>query len=201
MATTLYRHAMWDTPWRVNPSRSGGRFNAPGDLVQYWSTHPMGPAAEMLRAEGIRDLEDLPHLRLRLWAATLDLEPVVEIGFDQAASHGLEPAQLIAEDYTPTRLLAERMRVAGAEGFAVPSAALPGTHTVVLLGARLSFPFLMDPLDPEQVRTAHIADSPPLPDVLPHVRQRGATHEAFETWSRTGTTPVFRDPPTSRTTH
>ena len=195
---TVYRHASWDTPWRVNPSRSAGRYNVAGELVQYWCTHPLGPAAEMSRAHGISRPEELADLRLRMWAATTDLDGLTRVTFDDAAEHGIHPESLVAEDYTATQALARRLRASGSPGLVVPSAALPGTTNVVLFGPRILSPYLWEPIDPEQVPTAHIADAAPPPEVYPLVRHRGTDHESWVEWMQTGRAVVFIDPPVSR---
>lgn len=201
MRRTLYRHAAWDTPWRVNPSRSAGRYNARGDLVQYWCTHPLGPAAEMIRADGCTSLDVLLDVRLRLWAANATLDALVEVTFSNATEHGIEASQLVGEDYAPTQALAWRLRRDGAKGMIVPSAALPGTQNVVFFGPKVLFPYLHEPIDPEQVPTAHIADSSPADEVLSHVRHRGAEHVGLSTWEETGVAPTFIDPSVDRHEH
>lgn len=199
MRRTLYRHAAWDTPWRVNPNRSPGRYNADGDPpVQYWSTHPLGPAAEMVRVEGVTSTEHLRDVRLRLWAAQVITDAFIEVDFDNAADHGIDPEALVGEDYRPTQALARRLRLDGAEGLLAPSAALPGTQTAVVFGPRLLFPYLYEPIDVEQVPTAHIADPSPPAEVLSHVRHRGDPHAGLSTWRGHGSTAPLLDPPVDR---
>jgi hypothetical protein len=190
---------MWDTPWWANPNRSPGRYHALGDPpVQYWCTHPLGPAAEFLRWQGPLAQDDVGDVRLRLWAAVAEDDRLVAVDFDNADEFGLDPADLVAEDYGPTQALAQRVRSAGAVGMIVPSAALPGTHVVVMFGPRLLFPYLSEPIDQEQVPTAHVADSELPGEVVARVRWRGAPHGAIEEWSRVGRVAPFVDPPIVR---
>lgn len=199
MLQTLYRHAAWDTPWWVNPNRSPGRYHAPGGPpVQYWCTHPLGPAAELLRGQGLHQHEDLTEVRLRLWAARVEIQDLEQVGFDDAAGHGIEPAALVADDHDATQALAQRLREQGAPGLIAPSAALPGTEIVVLFGPKVLFPYLLEPIDVEQVPTGHAADSFPPAEVAPAVRHRGEPHAGLEVWQRTGTTEPFLDPPLPR---
>lgn len=195
---TVYRHASWDTPWRVNPSRSAGRYNAAGELVQYWCTHPLGPAAEMSRAHGISQPDEIGDLRLLMWAASVDLDGFAHVTFDNATEHGIDPESLVAENYRATQDLARRLRESGFPGLVVPSAALPGTSNAVLFGPRVLSPYLHEPFDPEQVSTAHIADTAPAIEVSALVRRRGADHDTFVTWQQTGRAPAFVDPPVPR---
>ncbi len=200
MATIVYRHAQWDSPWWVSPNRSAGRYNRASDQVtQYWCVHPLGPAAELLRWSGRALADDLDTVRLRLWAARLDTAALPSVTFDNAGSFGVSAEQLVSDDFRPTQDLAERLRREGHEGFSAPSAALPGTEVVVLFGPRLLAPYLLEPVDPEQqVPTAHVAESLVATEVVPAVRWRGSKHAALEEWRRTGTYSAWQDPPVPR---
>lgn len=194
-----YRHAAYDTPWRVNPSPRAGRFHrALEQPVQYLCLHPLGPAAEMLRHHFTPDTvdEDLATLRLNLWAVAVDDAGVTEVTFDNALVHGIAPEDLVGEDYTLTQEWADRLREPGVAGVTVPSAALPGTDNLVLFGPRVLHPYLANPLDPAiEVRTGHLSDAARSPvEVVDQVRWIGDRHSALETWTATGTIPLFLDP-------
>ncbi len=61
-----YRFASWDTPLWINENRSEARFNRVGDPpTQYLCLHPLGPHAELLRSQGIRDAHELADVRMR----------------------------------------------------------------------------------------------------------------------------------------
>lgn len=194
-----YRHAAYDTPWRAFPSGRDGRFHrARFDTAQYWSLHPLGPAAEILR----RDLGprgDPDEVLLDLWAASIDVEGVHSIGFDECAAYGIAPEELVGDDYLPTRALADRLRAEGAAGLIAPSAALPGTDTLVLFGARLIASYLTDPVDPVECPTGHLsAAARPAAEVAPLVRWLGTPHAALKDWRLSGTYRVLKDPLASR---
>jgi hypothetical protein len=193
---TAFRHAAWDTPWWVNPNRNAGRYNRAGDPpTQYWCLHPLGPAAELLRALGPMPEEDLATIRLRLWAARVEIQDLPEVTFDNAGEFGVTAESLVAEDHESSQDLAQRMRDEGRPGLVAPSAALPGTRLLVLFGPRLLFPYLLDPVDPEdQVPTAHAAESLVPEEVVPFVRRRGGAHATLDDWRVTGASPVWRDP-------
>jgi hypothetical protein len=77
----------------------------------------------------------------------------------------------------------------------VPSAALPGTHNLILFGARVLNPFLSKPLTPEEIPTGHLTDGARAPaKVAPHVRWFGAPHKAAEQWKTTRDHEPFDDP-------
>jgi RES domain len=193
-----YRHAAWDTPWWVSPNRSAGRFNRPLEVpTQYLCLHPLGAAAEWLRHLGRDAAADLDLMYMRLWAATVDLHDLVRVSFGNAADFGLEPDELISDDYEPTQVLARRLRDAGTPGLVAPSAALPGTEIAVLFGPRVLAPYFFAPVDPlDQVATAHVAErSKPADEVVPFVRWFGEDHAGLQEWRATGTVRVLADPP------
>lgn len=81
----------------------------------------------------------------------------------------------------------------------VPSAALPGTHNLILFGARVLNPFLGAPLTPEEIPTGHLSDGARSPEeVAPHVRWFGTPHKAAEQWKATGNYDLFDDPIATR---
>lgn len=60
------------------------------------------------------------------------------------------------------------------------------------------FPYLYEPIDVEQVPTAHIADPSPPAEVLSHVRHRGDPHAGLSTWHGHDSTAPLLDPPVDR---
>jgi hypothetical protein len=132
---------------------------------------------------------------LNLWTAIVDIDNVKRVDFEDCHAYGLTPDQLVGDNYGPTQRLADDIRADGAVAMIVPSAALPGTHTLILFGVRLLYPFLWEPIDPEQIRTGHLTDGarPPV-EVRDHVRWIGAAHKAVEQWKATTRYDVFDDP-------
>lgn len=199
MRLTVYRHAAYDTPWRVLPSARGGRFHRPGqDTVQYASLHPLGPGAEMLRHHVGPDGD--PHqVLLNLWTAAIDVGDVAWVDFGDCRSYGRTADELVGDDYRPTLELADTVRAAGAAAMIAHSAALPGAYNVILFGARLAHPFLWEPIMPEEIPTGHLSDGArPAAEVTAHVRWFGTPHAAAEQWKRTGSYDKFDDPIATR---
>jgi hypothetical protein len=194
--TTAYRLAAWRRPLRTEPSRLAGRFHrATEDCpTQYACLHPLGPWAEFLRATGLRGPEQLALVRQRTWALQHDLSRLARIGFAEAAEHGLEPADLVADDHAACHALADRLRAAGAPGAVVPSAALPGTDNVVLFGPRVPSPYGLSPVGRVDVPASLTADGgrPPV-GLLEAVRRPGGPHAALDAW-RAGRPFRFREP-------
>jgi hypothetical protein len=199
MKLTVFRHASYDSPWWALPSPRTGRFHRAGSgTVQYLSLHPLGPAAEMLR-HNIGPGGNPDDLRLNLWVAALDLDNVARVDFDECAAYGISPDELVGDDYTRTQALADIVRGSGAPAMTVPSAALPGTHTLVVFGVRVLHSFLGARFSPEEVPTGHLSDAAAAPaEVAAHVRWFGEPHRAAEQWKTTGSYDAFDDPIATR---
>jgi hypothetical protein len=199
MKLTAFRHAAYDSPWWVLPSSREGRFHRAGqDTVQYLSLHPLGPAAEMLR-HNVGPRGDPDDVVLNLWAAVVELDHVKRIDFDDCETYGRAADELVADDYGATHDLADAVRESGAPAMIVPSAALPGTHNLIVFGVRLLHPFLWEPLIPEEIPTGHLTDGArAAAEVAGHVRWLGTPHAAAEQWKATGTYDLFDDPMATR---
>lgn len=199
MRLTVFRHASYDSPWWAFPSSRAGRFHrARTDTVQYLSLHPLGPAAEMLRHH-VGPSGNPDDVVLNLWAAVVDVDDVRRVDFDDCAGYGLTAEELVGDDYARTQGLAEHLVRTGATAMIVPSAALPGTHNLILFGVRVLNPFLSVPFTPDEVPTGHLADAArPPAEVAPHVRWFGAAHRAVQQWKATGSYDLFDDPTAAR---
>lgn len=194
---TAWRLANWDTPLWVGPNRRAGRYNRAGeDPTQYLCLHPWGPWAELLRWENRTTPADAADLRGRVWSVRVLLpDPPRVLGFEDAAGLGVSPDDLVAEDHTVCQELADQARRDGELAMIVPSAALPGTRTLVLLGARVLIPWQLEPIDADvDVPAAVTADraGPPVA-LLAHVRWRGSPHAGLDAW-RTGAGTDFLEP-------
>lgn len=199
MRFTAFRHAAYDTPWWAFPSSREGRFHRAGeDTVQYLSLHPVGPAAEMLRHHVGPD-GDPDDVVLNLWAAAVEIDDVTRVDFADCERYGHTADDLVGDDYTATHALGDAVRASGATAMVVPSAALPGTHNLVLFGVRLLHPFLWEPLMPEEIPTGNLTDGArAAAEVVSHVRWFGTAHTAAEQWKTTGAYDLFDDPMASR---
>lgn len=183
----VFRLSNYDTPFPPAPSRRDGRFSVEGDaLANYWCLHPHGPWAERIRWEGIADAEQAAQLRGRVWAARIEVPDPLVVGFDDAPTHDLTAAELVADDLRPCQRAAGRWREDGVETVIVPSAALPGTDNLVIFGQRLPVAWLGPVIDPDlDVPSSLVADqgAPPL-DVVDHVRHYGMAHPGVRAHSR-----------------
>jgi hypothetical protein len=142
---------------------------------------------------------DPDDVLLNLWAAVIDVDDVTRVDFADCERYGCTADELVGEDYTPTQVLADAVRSSGATAMVVPSAALPGSHNLILFGERLLHPFLWEPVMPEEIPTGHLSDGARAPaEVADHVRWFGTTHAAAEQWKATGAYDLFDDPIASR---
>jgi hypothetical protein len=136
---------------------------------------------------------------LNLWTAMVDIDDVKRVDFDDCETYGRTPDELVGDDYTPTQALADVVRASGTTAIIVPSAALPGTHNLILFGVRVLHPFLWEPLTPEEIPTGHVTDGArAAAEVAGHVRWFGTPHTAAEQWKATGKYDLFDDPTATR---
>ena len=189
-----FRHAAYDSPWWPVPSSRSGRFHrADSDIAQYLCLHPLGPAAEMLR-HNVGPDGDLDEVLLNLWAGVVSIDGIVELTFEHCMNFDISPDDLVGDDHGPTQALADRLRSGGVPGLLTPSAALPGTDTLVLFGPRVWHPFLLPTYSPEECPTAHLTDGArPPAEVAPYVRWFGTPHSALDQWKATGRYEPFVD--------
>jgi RES domain len=190
-----YRHASYATPLRTVPSAQPGRYHR-GDEpepTQYLCLHPLGPLAELVRAHDLRSRDQLYAVATRTWALRIDLDGLLELTFENAPEHGVGAGDLVADNPLACRRLAHRLR-REVPGLVVPSAALPGTRNVVLFGARVASPYLVEAVGAVDVPASVTADGArPLLGLVERVRFRGRRHAELEAWRR-GTRFEFTEP-------
>jgi RES domain-containing protein len=197
-----YRAAAYRTPLRVREHRrsaAGGRFHRPGSPpTQYLALHPLTPWAETVRGLECRAVEDALEVRMPYWAVRLVLDdppPILDFDAASTGEHGIGPEELIADDSRACQALAERWRnhPDAPKVFRVPSAALPGTENLVILGPRKAIEYTRTPR-----RALHVPASVCSVDgtfaraLFPFIRHRGEPHDGYDAWTRG---EEFRPPP------
>jgi RES domain-containing protein len=191
-----FRAAAYETPlWAT--SNPPGRYNrADSGATQYLSLHPMTPWAELLRAENRQTREEALVLRPPLWAIKIILEESpMEVTFDNAGEHGLEPDDLVADDWEACQALGEGLRQDGSV-LMVPSAALPGTRNLVVLNPSVVVPYESEPIDWEDLPSALTAQGGRCAEGLwsrVHYRGSKVRHAALEAWAN-GQELLFDEP-------
>src|SRR5262245_52625447 len=163
-----YRLATYGSPLRTEPARQSGRYytGSEPEPTQYLCLHPLGPFAEFLRGNALRLPEQARQVRERTWVLRLEPDALLEIGFDNAQDFGLDPEDLVDDDPERCQALAGELRNAGVPGISVPSAALPGTQNVVLFGARVGSPYVLEALGAVDVPSSITADGGRPPTTL-----------------------------------
>jgi RES domain-containing protein len=194
-----FRLANYETPLWAIPNFSDGRFNRAGrGSTQYLSLHPMTPWAEVLRNEDRRTPDRALLPRYPLWAIRVILaDDPLELTFGNAGDFGLEPKDLVSDAHGPCRALAEGFHSSGPDALIAPSAALPGTRNLVILGERVAIRYEQVPLDQAvDVPTALAAQDGRCPEGLwrlVHYRDARTPHPALEAW-RAGDEFEFTEP-------
>lgn len=177
-----FRWADYDTPFWARPNRSAGRWNALGDgPTQYWCLDPLAPWAELIRHEDLREEADLDLLRATLWAARWSVGPLADLGtFESAAAWGVAARVLVDDDQRACRALAAELRALGFAGLLAPSAALPGSVTLVVFRPRILAPFDANPRLSAYVPAEVAAIGRPRRGLAGRVRPLGARHAGAE---------------------
>jgi hypothetical protein len=198
-----YRCSAYPSPFWEDPNPQPGRFNRAGEApTTYLGLHPLTPWAELLRAFDRRTPADVRGLRPVSWAARILAEPldVVELGFDTACDYGLDPADLVSDDLGPCQDFAAELRddPDAPKIIIAPSAALPGTPTITLLGRRVSAPYDLEPnqdpdVDTSVAPTAALGSSLLSLVELVHYRDAAEPHPALAAW-HAGSAYVFDEP-------
>jgi hypothetical protein len=204
MEVVAFRLANYETPlWSVE-NFSAGRYNAASSgFTQYLSLHPLTPWAEVLRNEDRRTRDRAVLMRYPLWAirAQIQDEPF-DLAFGNAADFGLNPGDLVDDDYGPCRALAETFRSGGPSAFTAPSAALPGTTNLIVLEPRVLVSWNQVPLDDVDWPGSITSQDGRCPNglwELVHYRAAGTKHPGLATWER-GATFEFEEPEVSAAT-
>ena len=202
---TTFRLANFETPLWPVVNFSTGRYNVAGEGVatQYLSLHPLTPWAELLRNEDRRTRERALSLRYPLWVLRVSLpDDPFELSFDSAPEVGLSAEDLVADDYERCHEFADAFRREGHAAFIAPSAALPGTRNLVLLGEKAMVGLEQVPLEDVDIPVALAAQGGRCAEGLwdsVHYRGAGPVHAALEAWHQ-GREHVFDEPEVTMTT-
>jgi RES domain-containing protein len=134
-----YRATSYDTPLWPSPNRRPGRWSHPDDgtIAQYCTLDAAAPLAEFVRHEDLRDDADAAELRLSLWQLRLMEGAIVDLSTPAKASgQEVDWADLVADDWSACQQLGREIVAAGGRGVVAPCAALPGSLSMTVFGAR-----------------------------------------------------------------
>jgi RES domain-containing protein len=177
-----FRYSNYDTPFWVRPNSEPGRWHRIGDgATQYLSTTVDGAWAELIRAEELRTEQETALVRMPMWVAEVHVQRVADYGtFERAEAAGFSADALIDDDYSRCQEEGKRLREAGFQGIAAPSAALPNSLNLTLFGPRIASTWRLRPLLASSIPAMKIAVGAPPEGVVERVRQRGERHESYE---------------------
>lgn len=198
MEIVAFRLANYETPLWAVENFSAGRYNrSDSGYTQYLSLHPLTPWAELLRNEDRRTRQSALRMRYSLWAIRVQVEQEpFGLSFESAAAFGLRAKDLVADDHTPCRELAQAFRERGPKAFIAPSAALPGTQNLVVLEPRVLAPWNQVPIDDLDWPGSLASQDGRCPEGLwdlVHYRATGRRHAALDAWE-SGEELVFEEP-------
>lgn len=201
MEVEAFRLANYETPLWAVENFAAGRYNAASSgFTQYLSLHPLTPWAELLRNEDRRTRDRAVLMRYPLWAIRTQIEhEPLAVSFDNAAEYGLNPSDLVDDDFGPCRALAEAFRSSGPKAFTAPSAALPGTTNLIILEPRVLVSWNQAPIDDIDWPGSMTSQDGRSPDglwELVHYRAAGAKHPALQAWEQ-GASYEFEEPEVS----
>lgn len=177
-----FRWADYDTPFWARPNRSAGRWNELGDgATQYWCLDPSAPWAELIRHEELREEAELDLLRATLWAARWSIGPLADLGtFESAAEWGVDARVMVDDDQRASRLVARELRARAFAGLLAPSAALPGSVTLVVFRPRILTAFGATPRLSAYVPAEVAAIGRPAGGLVGRVRHLGERHAGLD---------------------
>jgi hypothetical protein len=190
LEVVAYRGISGLRPLWWTPNLGIGRWHGPGQPlpVQYLSTHPMGPLAEQARHAGALDADGLRQLRRNVFALRIGLDRVLDLDFTAADAAGLAPEALVGppSGYPAcSSWLGDILReMPQLQALLVPSAALPGTRTLAIVGKRHPFPYLSAPRRAQDVPCAATGlDAHAVTSLVGSIRPLEATeHPELEAW-------------------
>jgi hypothetical protein len=189
MELIAYRCAAWETPFWFDANPLEGRYNRAGEApTSYLGLHPLTPWAESLRGGDRKADGDILQLRPPTWAARIDLDPADVVNLSFADPAPLSAEELVDDELGPCQAFAAALRADSAAPKAIiaPSAALPGTRNLILLGPRVLSPYLVDPIDPvidaPATLTAVRGHAPLNLRDLVHYRGAGVPHPGLVAW-------------------
>jgi RES domain-containing protein len=176
-----YRATSYDTPLWPSPNRRPGRWSHPDDgtIAQYCALDAAAPMAEFVRHEEIRDPADAAEIRMRLWqlrwaeGAILDLSDPV-----RADRQSVDWSDLVTDDWDACQQLGRDIQAAGGRGVISPNAALPGSLSMTVFGARSEISWQAEPRLAIQVPARDVVAGPPGAGVVRGVRHFGDEYPA-----------------------
>ncbi len=168
-----YRATTYDTPLWVSPNSRPGRWSHPedGTIAQYCSLDVASAIAEMVRGEGLREIDDAREMRVTIWGLRIDEGAIVDYSTpERATEQGFAWKPLVADSWDECRIEGRRIWVAGGRGVLAPSAALPQGLALTLFGPRTEIAWEAEPSLSIQIPARQILHGSPGDDLVGDTR-------------------------------
>jgi hypothetical protein len=168
-----YRATTYDTPLWVSPNSRPGRWSHPDDgtIAQYCSLDVASAVAEMVRGEGLRDVDEAREMRVTIWELKVDEGAIADYSTPaRAGDQGFGWRPLVADSWDKCRLEGRRIVEAGGRGVLAPSAALPQGVALTLFGPRTEIAWEAEPRLSIQVPARRIFHGAPGDDLVGDTR-------------------------------
>jgi RES domain-containing protein len=168
-----FRATTYDTPLWVSPNTRPGRWSRPEDetIAQYCSLDVASAVAEMVRSEGLREIEQAREMRVDIWELRVDEGAIVDYSTaDLADRQGFSWASLVDDDWEDCVQEGLRIQGEGGRGVIAPSAALPGSLALNLFGPRTEIAWEAEPRLSIQIPARQILRSAPGSDLVGDTR-------------------------------
>ena len=168
-----YRATTYDTPLWVSPNSRPGRWSHPEDrtIAQYCSLDVASALAEMVRAEGLREVEDAREMRVGVWELRIDEGAIADYSTpEHATEQGFAWEPLVADSWEACRDEGARIGEMGGRGVLAPSAALPQGLALTLFGPRTEIAWRVEPRLSIQIPARHILHGAPGDDLVGDTR-------------------------------
>jgi RES domain-containing protein len=159
-----YRATTYDTPLWVSPNSRPGRWSRPEDetVAQYCSLDVASAVAEMVRYEGLREIDQARELRVGIWELRIDEGAIVDYSVPaRAEEQGYAWEPLVSDSWRECQAEGLRIVEAGGRGVLGPSAALPGGIALTLFGPRTEIAWRAEPSLSIQVPARRILQGQP----------------------------------------
>jgi len=178
-----YRATTYDTPLWVSPNSRPGRWSHPEDetVAQYCTLDVASALAEMVRNEGLHDVEEARELRVNVWELRIDEGAIVDYSIPtRAREQGFAWESLISDRLDDCRAEGLRIQESGGRGVLAPSAALPQGLTLTLFGPRTEIHWNAAPSLSIQIPARHIVRGAPGDHLVQYTRFFGDPYPEVE---------------------
>lgn len=176
-----YRATSYDVPLWSRPNRRSGRWNIAGDgCTQYMCLVTSAPFAEVLRQENLRTEAEAATYSTTIWQLRVDEGAIADYSsFERAEAAGFPAEALVEDDHERCQVEAQWLKSHGIRGLLSPSAALPGSISLTLFGARVAIAWDASVSLASTIPAGKVASGHPPRGLVAQVRYFGESHSGL----------------------